>query len=255
MSISFACPRCGKSLPAEEDRVSEAGVCAECREILSVPTPKNRFAGAAASDRFRFKAGMWGQIFAGGMILFVIAMLLPRGGGRGPSRRLLCQSNLRQIVLSVLMHENAQGRLPLASSQPFTGQPGNNQSPHPAGYSWLVAIMPEMELDNHYNQWKIDSQDFQIGPFDPVMNQDIPADYLSMFNCPASSAQQVDLNRSEYKLLNAPSGHWAPVRSSYMAFAASHFTNATGPGQLYESESDGGGGVGERRPGAGGRLA
>ena len=238
MTITFTCPHCGKNLQVAEDRMGESGPCAECGAPVSVPDPNNRFAGAAQGDRLRFKPRPWEMLFGLGFIMMVLAlvvMIMSRSTG-GPSHMSACMNNMKELFQAVQIYEARQNRYPLASTQPFTGRPESYKSPHPAGYSWQVPILPHLGYMELLDRWQQDSQDFNLSPFDPANNQDHPSVVIPAMICPASPIERVDLNQSAYQVLATSDGLIAPARSSYVAFSASHVTNASGPGQLYEAD-------------------
>jgi hypothetical protein len=202
----------------------------------------NAFEGAAKADPPPVKSSV-GAILTPwlGMVCLLIlltAILQPGLNSRTPSKRILCESNARQIALSLYSHADRMNHLPLASSQPFTSRPGSYENAHPAGYSWCVPILPYLDLQPLYNQWKLDSNDFQLVPLDPVNNRALTQVRIPLFYCPHNIDGFVDIKNAEYQLITNPDGTRSPpARGAYIAFASSHFTNATGLGELYESDA------------------
>src|SRR5690348_5043860 len=75
----------------------------------------------------------------------VVALLLPMRRTAGDAaRRNACVNNIKQLGIALHTHHDAKRRIPLASSEPL----GNNVGSvgmSPAGYSWLVPLLPFME--------------------------------------------------------------------------------------------------------------
>lgn len=158
--------------------------------------------------------------------------------GKEPPRRAQCMNHAKQLVIASLAYEMTHGRLPLASSQPFSGRPGAGGALHPAGYSWIAHILPYLGKDNVYDRWKEGSQDFSLGPFDTQNLASIPQLQLAELFCPSNRVYVVDTSASEYQEFAESNGRkLAPARSAYIGFSTSHFTNATGLGELFNADS------------------
>ena len=239
MTITFACPHCGQNFDVDESHAGNRGPCAKCGKLLAVPDVENRFAGAAASDRFRFKPGLWGVLFAGSLLLMVVALAVSAiSTARQHAHRNRCISNLKHLGFAMHNHHDVHKRLPLASTEPRTGQPGMAGGPNPAGFGWTVALLPFLEEEPLYRQLESATGQWQYEPFDPLSKPELATTVLPILKCSYDQGpEHVDPSISEYQEVQTPQGKLAPARSTYVAFAASHFTNNRGLGQLFEPAS------------------
>ncbi len=136
----------------------------------------------------------------------LVALLLPAiQAAREAARRNSCLNNMKQIALAILNHEGAKGYYPLASTAPFVGgtrlnTPNNRigeTNQNGDGYSWLVQILPFMEMQPLYNQIAnspVNNTPNKLlaGPFNPVVFLN-PADnkthvfkqQVETFKCPS----------------------------------------------------------------------
>jgi prepilin-type N-terminal cleavage/methylation domain-containing protein len=100
------------------------------------------------------------------IIGMLVALLLPAiQAAREAARRNGCTNNQKQLGLALQLHHDARKYLPLLSSGPYNTQgppyfsvmaatPGTMaaQPQQPAGFSWIVKILPFMEEVVLYNQ-------------------------------------------------------------------------------------------------------
>jgi prepilin-type N-terminal cleavage/methylation domain-containing protein len=130
----------------------------------------------------------------------LVALLLPAvQAAREAARRMNCQSNQKNFALSVINYENARKKLP-ASSHSLTVSAGRNgtsynydpygDTPDPANpgqpsnkqLSWLVQVLPYMELQSLYSQF-----DQKKGIFNQL--QTVLDAQPAIMMCPSDSAQ------------------------------------------------------------------
>ena len=244
MAISYNCPHCGQRFDVRDDLAGETGSCASCGETLTVPDPNNRFTGAAASDTFRFKPGFWGVVFVGGSFLMLLCLLLPavRTVSERP-RKNYCINNLKNLGLAMHNHHDVHQRLPLASSESRSGQPGQINGPNPAGYGWTVALLPFLEEQALWDRLAKSSSGWQVPPFDPQVTPVYATVPIGLLRCTSGAGlEHVRTAETEYQEHPTSAGMLPPARSTYVAFAASHVTNTTGSGaaQLFDASLGGG---------------
>lgn len=235
MPIRTNCPDCGQKLEVDESQAGLTQACSACGEPVTMPGVKNFFPGSQVSDRFQFSLrNMLGFVT---VICVLLAFLLPAiQASREAARRTQCINNLKNYGLAMYTHHDVHGRLPLISSEPRTGRPGIGTGPNPAGFSWIVGLLPywcEIRLHGEI----VDATDNRrIPPFHPAGKPEISCTQLQILHCPSSiGSERVDIANSEYQEYMMPQEMLAPARSNYVAFAASHFTNSKGFGQLSEA--------------------
>ena len=87
----------------------------------------------------------------------LVALLLPAvQAAREAARRMNCQSNQKNFALAVINYENARKTLPPSShALTFSGRTNEwTYAPFDGGqFSWLVEVLPYMELQSLYNQF------------------------------------------------------------------------------------------------------
>jgi prepilin-type N-terminal cleavage/methylation domain-containing protein/prepilin-type processing-associated H-X9-DG protein len=110
------------------------------------------------------------------IIGILIALLLPAvQAARESARRAQCCNNLKQLALAVHNFHSAHGTLP--AGHLFTYDPTG------ANWSWLADILPQLELENLYQQ-------ANMGGIPPNnINQSLPqiAQPVAAFLCPSDS--------------------------------------------------------------------
>jgi prepilin-type N-terminal cleavage/methylation domain-containing protein/prepilin-type processing-associated H-X9-DG protein len=91
----------------------------------------------------------------------LVSLLLPAvQAAREAARRMNCQSNMRNFALAAINFENAKKKLPAAMGK-SAFVVGRNGPPSFEPYqgeqlSWIVHVLPYMELQSLYSQFKID---------------------------------------------------------------------------------------------------
>ena len=143
------------------------------------------------------------------IIGILIALLLPAvQAAREAARRLQCSNNLKQMALAVLTYQNAQGRFPAG----LTITTSHN--------SWMVRVMPYMELGSSSLNWNYD-QGYSVYP--SINIPILEAEYAS-FLCPSDGAEPYPMHsgRALYSMANyvacfSPSGMMvAPDTPNYI---------------------------------------
>ncbi len=89
------------------------------------------------------------------IIAVLVAILLPAvQSAREAARVTQCQSNLRQIGLATIQHEQSLRAFPPARIMP---RPSGDGSDSCGGYevSWLVRVLPFLEEEAFYHEWRI----------------------------------------------------------------------------------------------------
>ena len=127
----------------------------------------------------------------------LVALLLPAvQAAREAARRMNCQSNQKNFALAVINYENARKTLPASSHaltfsgrtnqwtyDPYGDQKDANGVPANTQLSWIVEVLPYMELQSLYNQFDkkatIFTQNVQTAP---------EAAQPAIMMCPSDSA-------------------------------------------------------------------
>lgn len=93
------------------------------------------------------------------IIGILVALLLPAiQAAREAARRNQCINNLKNVGLSMHNHHDIHGRLPQASTAPYTTGCGSTTS----GYSWVVGLLPFMEENALWDNISQQTQNFKL---------------------------------------------------------------------------------------------
>ncbi len=134
------------------------------------------------------------------VVLFVIGLLIAlslpllNASRDGASNRGTCLNKLRQIGLALENYESGKREYPLASwnkapaFNPLASTPAGQSGAAMTGYSWIVAILPQLEEKSLYDSIMKRSSDFTVGngPFDPaIVNGTETSQHASCVTLPA----------------------------------------------------------------------
>lgn len=156
------------------------------------------------------------------IIGILVALLLPAvQAAREAARRTQCQNNLKQIGLALHNHESALGAFPT----------GGDFDEAVLDVSWLIRILPRIELGNLHDQLDFDHARRGWASKVPVSRDALRGQgAISGFSCPSSTMPVVDED-----------GHSTGImRSSYVAIAGS---GRDEPDFAYEPDADNAGGT------------
>jgi hypothetical protein len=246
MTLTFSCPQCGHTTQVDNSYAGQSGPCVSCGKTITVPGGAPAFAGSANYDP-RPSKGSYAPIIiavlAGGLVLMLICggvlfvLFMPAlQASREAARRNQCIYNSKQIAQALHNHHDIHARLPMASTAPVTGTPGNAQT---AGYSWFVALLPF--LGDHttmvatYDEIVKGSNQFEMPPFDPQLPNSsrgtpLASKIMPMLVCASADGPQPILSDSAKEVYATVP---MPAMSSYIANAASHLANNRGPAVLF----------------------
>ena len=128
-----------------------------------------------------------------GIILFLIALLLPAVRTAGPAaRRLQCTNNLKQIALALHNYEQAHGAFPPAYTVDANGKPL---------HSWRTLILPYLEQDTLYRTIDLSK------PWNDPANAKAFETLVSVYRCPEAAGP---LNTTTYLAIVVPNGCFKP---------------------------------------------
>jgi prepilin-type processing-associated H-X9-DG protein len=123
------------------------------------------------------------------LILVSVALLFPAvQAAREAARRAQCVNNLKQISLAMLNYNSANGVFPPAVTVDPMGKPL---------LSWRVLLLPYMEQDQLYKQFKLDE------PWDSPSNKPLVAQMPKVYECP-SWTEPPGSGTSIYQVLIGP---------------------------------------------------
>ena len=123
------------------------------------------------------------------LFIFIIGMMLPAVSKvRGPHFATYCSNNMRQIQLAILNYESQNGCFPTDTIH-VTPEGEEIRT------SWRVSILPFMEADDIYQQYRIDEP--WNGPNNSKLTAQLRSRHGGMFCCPSHDCG----NKTPYKLV------------------------------------------------------
>jgi prepilin-type N-terminal cleavage/methylation domain-containing protein/prepilin-type processing-associated H-X9-DG protein len=153
-----------------------------------------------APDRARTGFSLIELVVVMGIMGLLVALLLPAvQQSRETARRVQCLSQMRQIGMALVTHEEQTKRFPALGNYSATG---------PEIYhSWVVAILPGIDQGVIYNQWDFDQ------PHDDVVNSSngqLARTPLPILACPSDVTAAAGQANQSY-VVNAGIGWTEPV--------------------------------------------
>ena len=149
------------------------------------------------SGIFLAKNQVTGRIYRNGITLIetlvvisiiglLVALLIPAvQASREAARRSQCASNMRQLALSVVNYESANGVLPAQSLYPV-------HKPYPeTGWStsWIVALLPYFEQNTLYNAYNFAHEPvWTKASSNGLANSTVTCTQLAILSCPGDAS-------------------------------------------------------------------
>ena len=117
------------------------------------------------------------------IIGILVALLLPAiQAAREAARRSQCQSNLKNVALSVLNYESAKKTLPIGTTMDATPNIEVNMN---FRESWAISILPYIEEQALYDQFDLSK------PIKDTVNRESRGMSLSVFLCPSDGNNKI----------------------------------------------------------------
>ncbi len=150
------------------------------------------------------------------IIGILMGLLIPAvNAARETARRNQCSTQLKNLALAAIQHENAKGELPgyLQKYGSFSGtaDPSDPTSTAPAAHvklgTWTVALFPWLDAQPTYEHWTEDRYpivDGAGGEFDPTGGEagtgfhQLSAPNLAIMQCPSNPNSDSDNARNSY---------------------------------------------------------
>lgn len=191
MPIDLTCPHCRAKNRVRDHDAGKTGPCAECGQTIALPhesmitvlpprtSPVTIVLGIAVS----------GFLACGGV---VAALLVPALQMKYDIAGVdVCQNHLQRIAHALQTYHYAYGTFPAPYLADEKGQPL---------HSWRVAILPFLELEAIYRQYRFDE------PWDGPHNRQLAAKYptLPLYRCPEDT--QSNPSAPSYMVVVAPDG-------------------------------------------------
>jgi hypothetical protein len=189
MPIDVTCPHCGKTTTVANEYAGQSGVCANCRKPITAPV-SGCVAPFSATPGRRFpleSKALVGSFLFIPAVGIVIALLLPAvQAAREAARRMNCANHMTQISLAIHNYAQAHRCFPPAFIADKDGKPM---------HSWRVLILPYMELDSLYKQYRFDEP--WNGPHNKLLATKIPL----VYRCPSDGSPEFE---TSYAMIMGP---------------------------------------------------
>jgi hypothetical protein len=153
-----------------------------------------------------------------GIVLLLIALLMPAHRGREPSRRTQCKNNLKQIGLALHNYHDTYGAFPPACTVDADGKPL---------HSWRTLILPYLDQKPLYDTIDLTK------PWDDPANEKARETLLHAYRCP--SVADMPPNHTTCLAVAAPGSVFAPGESLKLADITDGARNTL---QVLEAPSD-----------------
>ncbi|MFG0263365.1 MAG: DUF1559 domain-containing protein [Novipirellula sp. JB048] len=157
------------------------------------------------------------------IIGILMGLLLPAvNAAREAARRNQCSTQLKNLALAAIQHENAKGELPgyindfgtFASGPDPSSESGANVNGHRKIGTWAVSLMPYLDGQPTYEQWTED----RYPVLDPSDDWNVnAAPNLAILQCPSDPNSEASLGSNSYISNNGialATGMSAAVRNS-----------------------------------------
>ncbi len=131
-----------------------------------------------------------------GIVLLLIALLMPAHRGREPARRTQCKNNLKQIGLALHNYHDTYGAFPPAYTVDVDGKPL---------HSWRTLILPYLDQQPLYDTIDL------TRPWDDPANEKARETMLHAYRCP--SVADMPPNHTTSLAIVAPGSLFAPAES------------------------------------------
>ena len=175
------------------------------------------------------------------IIGLLIAMLLPAvQAAREASRLAHCKNNMKQVAMSILMHEHSKQYFPPARLEPHPEHPWEYYC---GGFqpTWYARILPYMELESLAKHWRLDWSFY--GHPEPLRMTVVPT-----FLCPSRrSSTEATVEDRSYdlgQLACGCAGYWWQKGGALGDYGANHGDGSGGASGLDTDFYHGGNGSG-----------
>lgn len=197
MPISFTCPHCGKQTNVADQYGGQTGPCSHCGQTITIPLAglaaavppppaPAKSAGAGTTLVIVAVVCLVGLLGCGGIL---VALLLPAvQAAREAARRSQCSNNLKQIAIAFHNYHDVYKSFPPAYIADADGKPM---------HSWRVLILPFMEQQALYNQYRFDE------PWDSPANRLVTNTFIPAYQCP-SSPNSPGSTETNYMVITGP---------------------------------------------------
>jgi prepilin-type processing-associated H-X9-DG protein len=204
MPIDFTCPHCQAQMNVADQYGGQTGPCAKCGQTITIPYSMTSHGGPPPAPARGSGGGVGVALVVVGVIAVVlfcvgggaVALLLPAvQAAREAARRSMCMNNMKQIALAMHNYHDVWGVMPPAYIADENGRPM---------HSWRVLILPYMEGQHIYSQYKFDEP--WDGPNNSRLVSLMPPTYACPSNVPASGETHYMVITGEHTMFNGGQG-------------------------------------------------